>query len=549
MKKNTFAALVFLLSLLGVTFTQAQAAPKNLFGPQITPQKFIDPVTNIHKPQAPAGGEINEALNNISSISQLDALRKPELYSKITQHVKAYKASVSLFDQTATAYLYWPDPAQIKEYVIAVVLPDKLTADKLFSVGSALDVGLNQPVLIWMKNSATLKKDKMPPDLKSRVDQIGMPGTVPAEAGFNLYGKIASGFIADLLKPAPVNLDPNNLFAGVAKIKEKGTYKVSLSIGSGTTWNNPFSLADTKITGATMIITTNSGKKSVEAWGTAKVKSKDFTFYANREGDGTSQSLGFDVKDASLSDFFMIVGVAGKTLKLPNIPFPSQLPLDMVTLENPAYKAYTDASSLLNFDTMMFKGTQKATGVGELIANTKGKVFKQPVAELKLKASQSGVNGAAGVAAKFGSLNAASANFYLNVGLPPSTPGMGIKAGSLLGDLDFQANLSGLKLDVPPKCPLQPLGASATLTDLSLTDLPIKFQVKDCATQAIKDVAKVAVAGGKLVADTGKQAGNAVVDAGKAVGGAASSAGKAVGGAASSVGNAAGGVAKKAKFW
>lgn len=508
---RTLLAIVFSVSLLGPSVTQARA------------------------------GEVDDALKNITSISQLDSL-KASLFSKISTYKREYKATVSLLGQTATAYLYWPTAGN--DFVIAAVLPDKLTADKLFGIGSALDVGLNQPVMFWMKNSGQLKKDNMPAELKTRVDQIGMPGIVAAESGFNLFGKISSGFVADLLKPAPVNLDPNNLFAGVAKIKDKQTYKVTLSIGSGTTWNNPFGLADTKIKGSTLIVTTNTGKKTVEAWGTVNLKSrKDFTFYAKREGDGTSQSLGFDIKDASLSDFFTVIDVAGRTLKLPAIPFPSQLPLDMVTLENPAYKAYTDAGSPLNFDTMMFKGTQKLTGVGEVIANTKGKVFKQPVAALNLKASESGVFGAAGVALKLGQLNAASSNFYLNVGLPPSVPGMGIKTETLLGNLDLQANQSGLKLDAPPKCPLQPLGASATLNDISLADLPIKFQVKDCATQIVKDVAKVAVVGGKLVADTGAQAGNALVDAGKTVGGAASSGAKAVGGAASSGAKAVGGAA------
>lgn len=493
-----------------------------------------------------SGNQERDIENVLKTVpAELEALKQSQ-FKKVAQHVKAYQATGTLFGQTATVYLYWPDPQKINEPVIAVTPPDKLTADKLFGVGSALDVGLNQPAVFWLKNGGTLVKDAMPAELKQRLAAAGMPGAVMTAAGFNLFGQFASGFVADLLKPAPINLNPDKLFAGVAKGKEG--YAVSLSIGAGTAWNNPFGLADTKIKGGTVRVTGSGGTKTVEAWGTANVKAKkDFTLYAKREGVA-EQSLGFDIKDASLDDFFLVLGVAGKTLKLPAIPVPTQLPLGMVTLENPAYQPYQDASAPLVFDTMMFKGTQQATGVGELIANAKGKVFKQPVAALKLNASGSGVKGDAEVAAALGELKAASARFYLDVALS-GTPSMGIKASTVLGSLDLKASTAGLLLDVPPQCPVQPLGLKATLTDISPKDLPLKFYAKDCATQVVKDVANAAIEGGKIVTKAaGKAAegtGNAIVDGGKAVGGAVVDGGKTVGGAVGGAGKAIGGGIKK----
>lgn len=567
------AAVARMPKELGMMPRKPIIAPKD---PAILPRKPIiapkDPAILPRKPIAlpqPANG-VEGVLKDLPL--PFDTLKSGH-FSQIMQHRKAYKASITVLGQTATAFVYSPNGNN--EYIIAVALPDQLTADKLFGVGSALDVGLNKPVLFWLKKGGTIETAKMPAELKTRVDEMGMPGHVIAESGLNLFGKVASGFVAGLLKPAPVNLDPNNLFAGVAraKVKDKSVFKVTLSIGSGTVWQNPFGLADTIIKGATVIISSPTpGVKNVETWGTANLKSKkDFTIYVKREDAGASQSLGFDTKDASLDDFLMIVNVAANTLKLPSVPVPGKLPLNMVTLENPVYMAYTDASSIPNFDTMMFKGTQKATGIGELITNTKGKVFKQPVAELKLKASKSGVDGAAAVGVKLGQLDAASAQFYLNIGLPPVTPGMGIKASSLLGALDLQANQSGLSLNVPPKCPIQPLGVTATLDDLSLSHFPLKFHVKDCATQVVKEGVKVVVEGGKLVAeggkkvgnsvvdtgkkagevvvDTGKKAGGAVVDTGKKAGGAVADTGKKVGGAVADTGKKVGGTIRKAKFW
>lgn len=517
MKTHALAALILSAFLLGLTTASAQA--------QTGEAKSIDDVLKV----------VPQPLNVL----------KPEQFSKIAQHPKAaYQASATLLGQTATIYLYWPDPKNLGEPVIAAVLPNVLTADKLFSVGSALDVGLNKPVLFWVKNEGTLAKAGMPADLQRHVDTIGMPGTVLTAQGFNLFGQLASGFVGTVLNAAPFNLNPNNLFAGAAK--GKGGYAVSLSIGANTAWNNPFGLADTKIKGGTVRVTgDNKGKKTVEAWGTASLKSsKDYTVYLQRDVGDPGQTIGFDLKEASLADYFVVLGVVGKTLGLPAIPVPTQLPLNMVMLENPAYQAYTDASAPLNFDTMMFKGKLEKSAEGELITNARGKVFGQQVAALKINASSKGVKGEAEVAAKLGPLNAASAKFYLDVGLS-GTPAMGIKASTLLGSADFKASTAGLVLDIPPNCPVQPLGIKTTVTDISPVNLPIKFQFKDCATQLVKDGVDAVVEGGKLVYKGAGTATGAVGGAVGAVGGAAVGAGKAVGGAALSVGKGAADTGKK----
>jgi hypothetical protein len=523
----------FLLALTAAT----------LLGPSTGAAQLPNPAKDINKVaqklQGQESGSVEGALKGIPA--QLDAL-KADQFQKIAQHAKAYQTSATLFGQTATVFLYWPDAKKLNEPVIAVVLPNQFTADKLLGIGSALDIGLNKPAVFWMKNEGTLDRNGMPADLQKHMTSAGMPGAMQADQGFNLFGQLASGFVGDVLKP--VNLNANNLFAGAAK--GKGGYAVSLSIGANTAWNNPFGLADTKIKGGTVRVTSKDKTKTVEAWGTATLKSKkDYTVYMQKEAGDPGQTIGFDLKSASLTDYFVVLGVVGKTLGLPAFPVPSKLPLDMVTLENPAYQAYTDASAPLNFDSMMFKGKLEKSADGELITNARGKVFGQSVASINLKASKEGVKGAADVNVGLGELKAASAKFYLDVAMT-GTPGMGIKADTVLGSLDLKASTDGLALDVPPKCPLQPVGLSATLKDISVKDLPIKFRAEDCATKVVKDIAKGAIEGGKIVSkEVGKaagSAGNAVVDGGKAVGGAVVDTGKTVGGA---VGGAVGGGAKK----
>lgn len=489
-------------------------------------------------------GEIDDALKGMPA--QLDAL-KSDQFKKIAQHAKAYQASGTLFGQTATVFLYWPDAKKLNEPVIAVVLPNQFTADKLLGIGNALDIGLNKPAVFWMKNEGTLDRKSMPTDLQKHMMSAGMPGAMLTDKGFNLFGQLASGFVGDVLKAAPINLNANNLFAAAAK--GKGGYAVSLSIGANTAWNNPFGLADTRIKGGTVRVTSQDKTKTVEAWGTATLKSsKDYTVYMQKEAGDPGQTIGFDLKSASLADYFVVLGVVGKTLGLPAFPVPSKLPLNMVTLENPAYQAYADASAPLDFDSMMFKGRLVKSADGELITNARGKVFGQPVASINLKASKEGVKGAADVNVGLGDLKAASAKFYLDVAMT-STPAMGIKAETVLGNLDLKAGSDGLALDVPPKCPLQPVGLSASIKDVSVKDLPLKFRAEDCASKVVKDIAKGAIEGGKIVSkEAGKAAegaGNAVVDTGKAVGGAVVDTGKAVGGAVGGAGKAVGGGGKK----
>ncbi|MBI5381352.1 MAG: hypothetical protein HZA31_05580 [Opitutae bacterium] len=516
----------------------------------------LTPISSVISPGPSSLGTALTPADELAAVLQglpapLAALT-PDRFEKMPQCTHAYQAGITLLGKTAAAYLYWPNPGKPQAPVIAVVGPDKLTADALFGVGAALDVGLSQPVLFWMKQGGQLARAVMPRNLQRRMETLGMPGVVATEPGFNLFGRIASGFVADVLKPAPVQLDPNNLFVGVAKSAQG--YAISLSLGVGTSWQNPFDLADTTIRGATVRLVRDNTDQTVEAWGTATLRAqKDVTLYVKRVGVD-ELSLGFDLSDATLEDFFLVLGVASKSLHLPDLPAPSGLPLKLVTLENPVYQSRPDASAPPDFATMMFKGTRKVAGVGELIANARGKVFQQPVAAIALQASDSGVKGVADVSVSLGLLAATSARFYLDVSLGDA-PRMGLTASTVFGKLDLKAGGAGLQLSVPPQCPLQPWGLSATLTDLSLAEPPIAFQWKNCATGVIEDGVNLVVEGGQIVRKVGQQAAGAadtVIGAatqtagevGKDVGGAVGDAGKAVGDAGKAAGGAVGGIGK-----
>lgn len=459
-----------------------------------------------------------------------------------------YMREGTLFNQKVTLFIYFQRRGMAPVPVIAVTGIPSLTARELFG-DIAPDVGLNKPVLFWtkgdgsffnLKGDGTLYKQSMPAQLRNYVEKnLWMPDAVLTASGFNLYGKLASGFVGEFMNSVTtVNL--NDFIVGIAKIKEKVDTKgekskdeqkpasghaVSLSLASGKRWNNPFGLANTEISGGTVRITSAGTNRSLEAWGIAGIgnEKKPFTFYVKNEYLGkipTSQSLGFDVSSASLQDFFMLLGVAGSTLGLPAILLPPQLPLTMVMLKNPVYEAPKDPSSPLDFDKMMFKGTRKAEGAGELITHAQGSVFGQSVAAIDLNAAKTGVTGAAAVGATLGPLNLSSAKFYLDVGLkvePP--PSMGLKATSaIFGDIDLKANTAGLQLKVPAQCPLRPVGFSAALNNLALTDFPIQPELKDCFSEEIGKFVDGATDVGSDAVDTASQVALDVADTAMSLG-------------------------------
>ncbi len=402
-------------------------------------------------------GKIKAALEKIPA--PLDTL-KPEDF---TLDGKSYSKTMTLFGQQVTVYIYFQD----SKPVVAAVFPLELSTKQL--VGDFMpSIGLANPVLFWKKETGSLTQKDMPTGLKKSLTAIGMQSDLAANQ-LNIYGKLKNGL--------PVVLPPE-LFTGIAVDREKKSYTVSVSINRE--WKKPFELADTTMRGGTVLVTKESGKlEAIEAWGTVQVKNKPFTLYYKQEGP--LESLGFDAAKLSLDDFFMLLNVAGHTLGLPTFPA-TGLPLQMVTLENPAHQAYKDASAPLNFDKMLFKGTQTGTKVGEVMAHARGKVFGQAVAQINLNASGEAVTGDAAVNLALGPLQAGAATFYLHVSKDiHDLPKMGLSVKkSIFGDLDLAASTSGLKLDVPAACPLRPIGLSATINDLSLKDFPIKPELADC---------------------------------------------------------------------
>lgn len=448
----------------------------------------------------PAGdtGKIKAALEKIPA--PFDTLKSDDF----TLDGKSYATTVTLLGQQVTVYLYFQD----SKPVVAAVFPLELSTKQL--VGDFMPgIALANPVLFWKKEPGTLTQKDMPTGLKKSLVAIGMQSDLAANQ-LNVYGKLKSGL--------PVVLPPD-IFAGIAVDRGKKSYTVTVSINKE--WKKPFELADTIMQGGTVVVTKEGGKvEATEAWGTVKVKNKPFTVYYRQEGP--LESLGFDAAKLSLDDFFLLLNVVEHTLGLPTIPS-TGLPLQMVTLENPAYQTYKNASAPLNFDTMLFKGTQTGSKVGEVITHAKGKLFGQGVAQINLKASGEGVTGDAAVNLAVGPLQAGSAMFYLHVSKDlKDHPKMGLSVKkSIFGDIDLAASSDGLKLDVPAACPLRPIGLTATISDLSLKDFPVKPQLADCyseeitkvfngtveiASEAGEVVAKEAVATAKALGNDAEQA-------------------------------------------
>ena len=467
--KTSFVVVACLVLMLGLSVTPAQSA--------LT---------------AADTAKIKGALDKIPA--PFDSL-KPDDF---TLDGKSYTTTVTLFGQQVTMYLYF----QNSKPVVAAVFPLELSTKRL--IGDFMpDIGLANPVLVWKKEPGSLTQKDMPAGLKKSLLAIGMRSDLAANQ-LNIYAKLKSGL--------PVVLPPD-LFTGIAVDREKKSYTVSVSINKE--WRKPFELADTTMSGGTVLVTREGGKlENVEAWGTVQVKNKPFTLYYKQEGP--LESLGFDAPKLALDDFFLLLNVAGHTLGLPTFPS-AGLPLQMVTLENPVYQVYKDASAPLKFDTMLFKGTQTGAKVGEVITHARGKVFGQAVAQINLNASGEAVTGDAAVNLAVGPLQAGAATFYLHVSKDiKDTPKMGVSMKkSIFGDVDLAASTGGLKLDLPAACPLRPIGLSATISDLSLKDFPIKPELADCYSEEITKVFNGTV---EVASEAGEAVAKGAVTAAKALG-------------------------------
>ena len=453
MKISIKVMFVFLAFALGVPSTLTYAAEVSL------PPEFNSPM-----------GGLGSAMSSIPSDFAKEVLKFLQK-SGVEKDGDAYVKRVTLAGKDATLFfMFGKNEHGSPVPVIAVMVPVDLTTNDLAVPMPVL--GLKYPLLCFAMEECTLSLTAMPASKQPLMKTI-MPGAILAAKGVNLYGTLTTGVI-DISNP------PKDPFVGVAK--GNGSYAVSVSINPSKPWEHPFNLPRTVVmTGGTIRITKDGTNKTTEAWGTAKIESKNFTMYVKQ--DALSQSLGFDAKTASLEDFFLIVKTMGMGFSA------GKLPLNIVKLNNPVYQEHKDGSAPLNFDTMMFKST-KSTSVNELISNVEGSILGQKMATLILKASSTEhvVTGRAAVNAKLGPLNAASANFYLDVNLS-SAPKMGLKVQSgILGDLDLAASGNGLVLDVPANCPVRPIGFKATLTNLALTDFPIEPVFTDCYTELIKGV-------------------------------------------------------------
>jgi hypothetical protein len=489
MKIATKAMLVFLVLMLGVSSAPAQAAT-------LPPNFDTSVLTDLHSELNGFGTDPAKQISNVL----LDK-------AGVEQDGNAYTKKVSLFGKETTIFFMYghkKNAPNVAVSVVAVMVPIEITSKALFG-DSVPGLGLKNPVVCYAKEDCDLLTADMPARTQPSLKSI-MPSQVIAAKGLNFFGTLTSS-----IEGFPYAL-PSEMFAGFAMGKtEKGQKKYTINAAIIKPWNNPLGLQNTTMKGGMLSLRKEGEVKTTEVLGTASVGSpKEYTVYYKQEG-ALQQSLGFDAKDASLKDFFSILDALG-------MPFESakkNLPLTIVQLSNPNYQPKTDASAPPDFTKMLFKATRTATGVfTELIANAEGAILKQKMASLILNASaaKKSVEGSAGVNAKLGPLNAGSANFYLTANLT-AVPKMGLKVKSgLLGDLDLAASGNGLKLDVPADCPLRPIGFTANITDLSLTDFPITPEFNDCYSKEIMGVINGTVA---IASDVGETVANGAAETAK----------------------------------
>lgn len=450
-----------------------------------------------------------------------------ERLSNVQDQIQArgwLSATASLFNQSATIYLYWPDKKDLNKAPLVVVpltdLNAKAVFDPIFNVPSELDIGLRTPILFWVPERFTdLDRAAMPDVVPGKAEGMGLPKTVRMNPGLNLFGRVASGFLGDLLKP--VNLDANKLTAGLATGKDaKGAAVYVIGLTMSSEWKNPFGLDQTSITGAAIRVIKEkvSQSKTIETWGTARVKAKDYTVYLQRAG--LAQTLAFDTKEASLKQFFDIAEVVSGTLELPKIPFPSALPLDKVTLRNDRYVSRLDPASPPKFDNMMFMGSKGVSSDDpKLYINSAAYVFGWQAGKGYVNASSQGVDGDFAMALpKIGPIETSSASFYLTANASQARMGI-IARTPVFGDLDLKAGQTGLSFAVSPVCPLRPVGFTADLPSLNLTDFPIKPMLDDCFSKELQFLAEGAEAAYKgteaFVGEVAKEASDTAEELGK----------------------------------
>ncbi|MHB1184316.1 MAG: zinc ribbon domain-containing protein [Desulfobulbia bacterium] len=489
MNTSVKAIFVFLALVLGVSNAPTQAAT-------LPPNFDTSVLTDLHNELNGFGTDPAKQISN----TLLDK-------AGVEQDGNAYTKKVNLFGKETTIFFMYghkKNAPNVAVSVVAVMVPIDLTSKALFG-DSVPGIGLKNPVVCYAKEDCDLLTADMPIRTQPPLKSI-MPSQIIAAKGLNFFGTLTSS-----IEGFPYAL-PSEMFAGFATGKnEKGQKKYTINAAIIKPWSNPLGLQNTTMKGGMLSLRKEGEVKTTEVLGTASVGSpKEYTVYYKQEGV-LQQSLGFDTRDASLKDFFSILDALG-------MPFESakkDLPLTIVQLSNPNFQPKTDASAPPDFTKMLFKATRTGTGVfTELIANAEGAILKQKMASLILNASaaKKSVEGSAGVNAKLGPLNAGSANFYLTANLT-SVPKMGLTVKSgLLGDLDLAASGNGLKLDVPADCPVRPIGFTASITDLGLTDFPITPEFNDCYSKEIMGIVNGTVA---IAGDVGETVANGAAETAK----------------------------------
>lgn len=429
---------------------------------------------------------------------------------------------IDVFGVKASVYIY--SASTFSKPVMAILLPTiSLGTIAPPLKGTPLDVTLESPV-VFVAISEGYLEGKAPAQVADRANTLGLPSRLKIDGGFNIFGKVAgreddalhqvlkianlkAGLVAGYSSPSrKVQLNPDD-----AK-KVKYQYRVvTLTLPAGTNWESPFHMKGVSVSGALIRLKRPKiegvGKPSFQIIGGASIgKRGGYHLFAERffdEKNPASQPMLIAInpdKAVTMGDFLDISRTMREVLGLPGLPDVIALPLDSITLENPfgSTLAFPEEGAPPDFNKVMFAGASPMVPIpgrrlpGPLLtANARARIFGYQASDLKLNFDVTGINATAKAnLPKIGPLELGNVEFDTAIKLG-TAPHMHLKGSSVLGDVTVAASSSGLKYEIPPKCPLAPIGLGVEVTGFDPTkNFKIETPTKNCLEDAYEAIEK-----------------------------------------------------------
>lgn len=433
--------------------------------------------------------------------------------------------------KSATLVGYLPDGRKVP--VVAVLTP-KAAVGSLFGgdVNAMLkDLTLSDVTAMFAApgdNRAKIVTSQLPKVLREPLGKV--IGEFYLSAGINLFGRLAArpvGIVGDALKVVGLRThDDISLQARIGVTRE-------ITLRKRTAWRNPFQLRNvngkpTSLKGLTLRVTRGRTGPEIGGWGQLTLNRKAYFLYAKyvKTAKGAGKAYGLDTRAITLQSIadFAAAMPWGTALASRGL---DRLPLERVSLSNPAYRSFDTVSGAApSFENMMLVAAspkvtlpdQKALpGTRGLVRGTIGPllyahgdatIFGRKVGNIGARMSIHGL-----VAdARVGIRNIGPIRFESDVAFRLGPKKAGKKRGKRgAASLDHEMTLTGraglhglvtqtirltadvrrLAYRIPASCPANPLSIigsvpmSAGLVLNGIRDFKVDVGVSDCYSAAI----------------------------------------------------------------